>query len=218
MNILELIKHPLFTGLDEKSLPDALKLFESSEKSLKKGECIFNSGSITEVMGFVLEGRIQIENTDYWGNKTIIDNLGSGKVFGETYALTGKPLMVDVVAVEDSKIILLKPKKLFLQDDNKINSILLQNILQISMNKNLHLSQRIFHTNSKTIRGRLLAYLSSCISAKSPHAEFDIPYDRQQLADYLQVDRSALSAELSKMKADGLIDYWKNHFRLLHQD
>ncbi len=100
MNILELIKHPLFTGLDEKNLPEALKLFESSEKSLKKGECIFNSGNTTEVMGFVLEGRIQIESTDYWGNKTIIDNLGSGKVFGETYALTGKPLMVDVVAVK----------------------------------------------------------------------------------------------------------------------
>lgn len=218
MNIPEMIKHPLFTGLDEKSLPEALKLFENSEMSLKKGDCIFDSGSITEVMGFVLEGRIQIESTDYWGNKTIIDNLGSGKVFGETYALTGKPLMVDVVAVEDSRIMLLKPKKLFLQDDNKINSILLQNILRISMNKNLHLSQRIFHTNAKTIRGRLLAYLSSCIPAKSPHAEFDIPYDRQQLADYLQVDRSALSAELSKMKADGLIDYWKNHFRLLHLD
>ena len=218
MNIPELIKHPLFTGLDEKSLPEALKIFESSEKSLKKGECIFNSGSITEAMGFVLEGRIQIESTDYWGNKTIIDNLGSGKVFGETYALTDKPLMVDVVAVEDSRIMLLKPKKLFLQDDNKINSILLQNILRISMNKNLHLSQRIFHTNAKTIRGRLLAYLSSCLPAKSPHAEFDIPYDRQQLADYLQVDRSALSAELSKMKADGLIDYWKNHFKLLHLD
>ena len=218
MNIPELIKHPLFTGLDEKSLPEALKIFESSEKALKKGECIFNSGNITEVMGFVLEGRIQIESTDYWGNKTIIDNLGCGKVFGETYALTGKPLMVDAVAVEDSRIMLLKPKKLFLQDDNKINSILLQNILQISMNKNLHLSQRIFHTNAKTIRGRLLAYLSSCLPAKSPHTEFDIPYDRQQLADYLQVDRSALSAELSKMKADGLIDYWKNHFRLLHLD
>ena len=220
MNILELIKHPLFTGLDEKSLPEALKLFESSEKSLKKGECVFNSGSITEVMGFVLEGRIQIESTDYWGNKTIIDNLGSGKVFGETYALTGKTLMVDVIAVETSKILLLNPKKLFSNNEGrgKIKAILIKNILQISMNKNLHLSQRIFHTNAKTIRGRLLAYLSSCLPAKSPHAEFDIPYDRQQLADYLQVDRSALSAELSKMKADGLIDYWKNHFRLLHLD
>ena len=83
------------------------------------------------------------------------------------------------------------------------------------MKKNLHLSQRIFHTSSKTIRGRLLSYLSSQVPAKAPAAKFDIPFDRQQLADYLEVDRSALSAELSKMKADGLIDYWKNHFKLL---
>ena len=167
--------------------------------------------------GFILEGRIQIESTDYWGNKTIIDNLGSGKVFGETYALTGKTLMVDVLAVETSKILLLNPKKLFSNNEGRgeIKAILIKNILKISMNKNLHLSQRIFHTTSKTIRGRLLAYLSSCASSKSPDAEFDIPFDRQQLADYLQVDRSALSAELSKMKADGLIDYWKNHFKLL---
>ena len=168
-------------------------------------------------MGFILEGRIQIESTDYWGNKTIIDNLGSGKVFGETYALTGKTLMVDVLAVETSKILLLNPKKLFSNNEGRgeIKAILIKNILKISMNKNLHLSQRIFHTTSKTIRGRLLAYLSFCAPSKSLDAEFDIPFDRQQLADYLQVDRSALSAELSKMKADGLIDYWKNHFKLL---
>lgn len=220
MNTTEFLTHPLFIDLDEQTLPEALKLFCSTEKTLKKGEMIFHSGATTEVMGFVLDGRIQIESTDYWGNKTIIDNLGSGKVFGETYALTGKPLMVDAVAVEDSKIMLLNPKKLFASNvgTDEINSILIKNILKISMNKNLHLSQRIFHTNSKTIRGRLLAYLSSCVPSKTPNAEFDIPYDRQQLADYLQVDRSALSTELSKMKADGLIDFWKNHFKLLHQD
>ena len=218
MNTTEFLTHPLFIDLDEQTLPEALKLFCSAEKTLKKGEMIFHSGTTTEVMGFVLDGRIQIESTDDWGNKTIIDNLGSGKVFGETYALTGKPLMVDAVAVEDSKIMLLNPKNIFVHSDNKINSILIKNILRISMNKNLHLSQRIFHTNSKTIRGRLLAYLSSCVPSKTPNAEFDIPYDRQQLADYLQVDRSALSTELSKMKADGLIDFWKNHFKLLHRD
>ncbi len=166
-------------------------------------------------MGFVLDGRIQIENTDYWGNRTIIDTLGKGKVFGETYALTGKTLLVDAVAVEDSKIMLLNPKNILANAEDEISPVLIKNILRISMDKNLHLSQRIFHTNSKTIRGRLLAYLSSCVPAKTPDAEFDIPYDRQQLADYLQVDRSALSAELSKMKADGLIDFWKNHFKLL---
>ncbi|EID85097.1 cAMP-binding protein [Treponema sp. JC4] len=217
MNNQELLNHPLFKGIDENDLPAALALFDSFEKELKKGEQIFHAATVTEVMGFIIEGRIQIESTDYWGNKTIIDNLGSGKVFGETYALTGKPLMVDVLAVEDSKILLLNPKKLFAHNEGRgeISSILIKNILKISMNKNLHLSQRIFHTTAKTIRGRLLAYLSSCVPAKNPAAEFDIPFDRQQLADYLQVDRSALSAELSKMKADGLIDYWKNHFKLL---
>ena len=208
MNNQELLKHPLFLGIDEKDLSEALALFSASEKSLKKGQQIFRAGTVTEVMGFILEGRIQIESTDYWGNKTIIDNLGSGKVFGETYALTGKTLMVDVLAVETSKILLLNPKKLFSNNEGRgeIKAILIKNILKISMN---------FHTTSKTIRGRLLAYLSSCAPSKNLDAEFDIPFDRQQLADYLQVDRSALSAELSKMKADGLIDYWKNHFKLL---
>ncbi|MCR5435649.1 MAG: cyclic nucleotide-binding domain-containing protein, partial [Treponema sp.] len=76
MSNLELLKHPLFIGLDKQTLPEALKLFCSTEKNLKKGEMVFHSGTTTEVMGFVLDGRIQIESTDYWGNKTIIDNLG----------------------------------------------------------------------------------------------------------------------------------------------
>ena len=122
--------------------------------------------------------------------------------------------LVDVVATQDTKIILLQTDNLGTAKDEFSQNIT-KNILAISMKKNLHLSQRIFHTSSKTIRGRLLSYLSSQIPHGTPNAEFDIPYDRQQLADYLEVDRSALSAELSKMKADGLIDYWKNHFKLL---
>ena len=168
----------------------------------------------SQEIGIVLEGRVQIESNDFWGNKTILDSLGEGKVFAETYALTKVPLMVDVVATQDSKILLLQIDNLGL-GKNSFSQIITKNILGISMKKNLHLSQRIFHTSSKTIRGRLLSYLSSQVPAKAPAAEFDIPFDRQQLADYLEVDRSALSAELSKMKADGLIDYWKNHFKLL---
>ena len=122
--------------------------------------------------------------------------------------------MVDVVATQDTKILLLNTDKLGTAKD-EFSQIISKNILAISMKKNLHLSQRIFHTSSKTIRGRLLSYLSSQVSHGSPNAEFDIPFDRQQLADYLEVDRSALSSELSKMKADGLIDFWKNHFKLL---
>ncbi|MBC6714511.1 Crp/Fnr family transcriptional regulator [Treponema sp. Marseille-Q3903] len=218
MNSKAISNHPIFAGIDKKDFPRALELLNCNEKILKKNETIFHSGTVTETLGFIIFGRVQIENTDFWGNKTIIDNLGEGNVFGETYALTGKPLMVDVVAVEESKIMFFYPKKLFEVANEKINSVIIRNFLNISMNKNLHLSQRIFYTNSKTIRGRLLSYFSSCASPSAPNAEFDIPFDRQQLSDYLQVDRSALSSELSKMKADGLIDYWKNHFRLLHRD
>ena len=156
---------------------------------------------------------------DYWGNKIILDSIGEGNVFAETYAITGKKLMVDALAVKDSKIFLLNPKHILKESKKErhpIALIIIKNLLTISMQKNLRLSKRIFDTSAKTIRGRLLSYLSSCVSSKKPNAEFDIPFDRQQLADYLQVDRSALSAELSKMKSEGLIDYWKNHFKLLH--
>ena len=137
--------------------------------------------------------------------KQFSTGLGEGKVFAETYALTNVPLMVDVTATQDSKVLLLQTDNLG-TGSGDISQIITKNILAISMKKNLHLSQRIFHTSSKTIRGRLLSYLSSQVPHGTPNAEFDIPYDRQQLADYLEVDRSALSAELSKMKADGLID------------
>jgi len=214
MELSVLLRNPLFSNIKESEIQDVLNFLNASEHQYSKGETVFHSGTVINQIGIVLEGRIQIENTDFWGNKTILDSLGEGKVFAETYALTKVPLMVDVSATQDTKI-------LFLQTDNitagkdESSQIITKNILAISMKKNLHLSQRIFHTSSKTIRGRLLSYLSSQVSRGTPNAEFDIPYDRQQLADYLEVDRSALSAELSKMKADGLIDYWKNHFKLL---
>ena len=209
-----LLKNPLFSGIKETKLPAVLEFLSANERDFIKGESVFHSGTVINQIGIVLEGRVQIESNDFWGNKTILDSLGEGKVFAETYALTKVPLMVDVVATQDSKILLLQIDNLGL-GKNSFSQIITKNILGISMKKNLHLSQRIFHTSSKTIRGRLLSYLSSQVPAKAPAAEFDIPYDRQQLADYLEVDRSALSAELSKMKADGLIDYWKNHFKLL---
>ena len=209
-----LLKAPLFTGIKEDEFQSVLKLLNATERTYTKGETVFHSGSVINQLGIILEGRIQIESTDFWGNKTILDSLGEGKVFAETYALTKVPLMVDVTATQESKILLLQTDNLGSAKD-EFSQIITKNLLTVSMKKNLHLSQRIFHTSSKTIRGRLLSYLSSQVPRGTPNAEFDIPYDRQQLADYLEVDRSALSAELSKMKADGLIDYWKNHFKLL---
>ena len=211
-----LLKIPIFSGINETDIPNVLEFLSANERDFIKGESIFHSGTVINQIGIVLEGRVQIESNDFWGNKTILDSLSPGKVFAETYALTKVPLMVDVVATQDTKILLLQTDNLG-TDSSDISQIITKNLLAISMKKNLHLSQRIFHTSAKTIRGRLLSYLSSQVPAKTPDAEFDIPFDRQQLADYLEVDRSALSAELSKMKSEGLIDYWKNHFKLLKQ-
>lgn len=220
--------NPLFAGIAEEDFENLLTFLNAQSSSFSKGETVLHAGSLVTKLGIVQEGRVQIENTDFWGNKTIIDSLGEGKIFAETYALTLVPLKVDVVATQDSKILFLDVSRiesgnetLCSKDCNKcknyFSQIISKNLLSVAVKKNLRLSSRIFHTSSKTIRGRLLSYLSSQVPHGTPNAEFDIPFDRQQLADYLEVDRSALSAELSKMKADGLIDYWKNHFKLLER-
>ena len=120
--------------------------------------------------------------------------------------------MVDVAAVQDTEVLFLD-MGLLLSGEGPHHGILLRNLLTITARKNLALSRRIFYTSSKTIRGRLLSYLSDqAVLQNSP--SFSIPFDRQQLADYLGVDRSALSNELGKMRRDGLLSARKSHFRL----
>ncbi|MCR5607032.1 MAG: helix-turn-helix domain-containing protein, partial [Treponema sp.] len=128
--------------------------------------------------------------------------------------LSNEPLMVDVVAVEESTVLFINMKKLI---SSKYKSHIVMNLLKVSAKKNLNLSRRIFHTSSKNIRGRILSYLSYQ-SLINNSKEFEIPFNRQQLADYLNVDRSALSAELSKMQKDGFLDFHKNHFLLKELD
>ena len=160
-----------------------------------------------------------------------MSNITPGHVFAETYALSGEPLMVDAVASETSVILFLDMDKLMNSqlenaqfDNGQLNNAqfknthfkdtILNNLLHISIQKNLTLSKRIFCTSPKTIRERLLIYLSN-ESRKAGSQEFVIPFDRQQLADYLNVDRSALSKELGKMRDEGLIIFRKNAFHLL---
>ena len=164
-------------------------------------------------MGLVLEGSVRIESNDMWGNRTILSHVGPGQFFAETYAfLHAEPLLVDVVANEDSRILFLHIR--ILKEMNAAANTwvlkLLTNLLVVTAHKNLVLSGRSFHTSPKTIRGKVLAYLNSVALQNGGH-RFDIPFDRQQLADYLNVDRTALSKELGKMKNEGLITFEKNH-------
>ena len=207
MDAQQLQKTMLFRGLTDSEIAEALQVLEAHEKRYEKGETILNAGSATERMGLVLDGSVTIESNDAWGNRTIISHVERDQVFAETYALLeNEPMLVDVTASEVSRVLFLRSGRI----QGLTNSLrpwvlkYIANLLTISAHKNLILSGRSFHIAPKTIRGRVMAYLNS-VSLQKNSREFDIPFDRQQLADYLNLERSALSKELGKMQRDGLI-------------
>lgn len=181
--------------------------------SYKKGDVIFAAGSIVTEIGLILLGSVRVEHTDLWGNKSILGITPAGGVFAESYAcIPNEPMMVDAVANESCDILFISVPRLFTPcsacgSQNRV----IQNLVMISAGKNLQLSKRSLHTSPKTIRGRLFSYFSQEVSAQGS-SKIVIPFDRQQLADYLNLDRSALSKELGKMKNDGLIEYNRNTF------
>ena len=216
MDVSKIKNTILFRGMSEKEISDALEGLRAVTKKYKKGATILHAGSVTKRMGLVLEGSVTIENNDVWGNRTIFSHVGKNQFFAETYGLlANEPMLVDVVANEDCNILFLSIGSLGrgFPDQESWTAKIMSNLLIISTQKNLTLSGRIFHTAPKTIRGRVMSYLNS-VSIQKGMTEFDIPFDRQQMADYLNLDRTALSKELRKMKDDGLIDFHKNHFHL----
>ena len=216
MDIRQLQKTILFRGMTEAEMIEAIQVLEAHEKRYEKGETLLNAGLATERMGLVLDGSVTIESNDAWGNRTIISHVGKGQVFAETYALLeNEPMLVDVTASEVSRVLFLRSGRIQGLTSSLRPWVLkyIANLLTISAHKNLILSGRSFHTAPKTIRGRVMAYLNS-VSLQKNSREFDIPFDRQQLADYLNLERSALSKELGKMQRDGLISCWKNHFTI----
>lgn len=225
-NIDFLKKTLLFKNMNEDEIYKCLITYRIYEKNYEKNSVILYATEKTEVMGLVLEGSVTIESNDLWGNRTILSYIGRGGFFAETYAvLKTVPLSVDVVSNEKCRILflrigLLQPANVAfenrVQPENNApiwKFKFLYNLLQVSSRKNLHLSARSFHTAPKTIRAKVMAYLNT-ISVQKQTCEFNIPFDRQQLADYLNVDRTALSKELGKMQKDGLIATKKNHFIL----
>lgn len=215
---LDALKQALiFRGMHDEERSDALASLIAGVSEYEKDEAILHAGDLTACMGLVLNGSVTVESNDMWGNRTILSHVGPGGSFAETYALLeGEPLLVDVTANENCRVLFLRLGSLeALQDDISPWKVkLIRNLLRISAQKNLHLSGRSFHTSPKSIRGRVMAYLNSVALQKRSSA-FDIPFDRQQLADYLNVERTALSKELGKMQQDGIIKVKKNHFEII---
>lgn len=215
MDFTFISKTALFQGCQENDIKHMAKRLNFKTVSYKKKDIIFSVGQTVTNIGLVLLGSVQIEHNDLFGNKSILAIIGVGGVFAEAYACArNEPLMIDVIANEDCEILFISASKLF-ENCSECDSRnkLIQNLVIIGAQKNLQLSKHNMHTTPKTIRGRLMSYFSEQISAQGRN-KIIIPFDRQQLADYLNLDRSALSKELIKMKKDGLIEYHKNEFKI----
>ena len=206
----------IFRGMSEREIQTALADLRAYEKRYEKDSIFLHAGDTTNKMGLVLEGSVTIESNDMWGNRTILSHVGAGQYFAETYALLpDEVLLVDVRANEDCRILFLSIGYLFERSGSVVwKEKIMKNLLIISLHKNLALSGRSFHTSPKSCRGRLLAYLNS-VSQQKHSLEFDIPFDRQQLADYLNLERTNMSKELGRMRDEGMIEYRKSHFKLL---
>ena len=206
----------LFHGIREREIGAMLGCLGSRERRYKKDEIILRAGDTVTEIGLVASGSVNVVVNFYWGNSNIFGHVRKGDIFAENYAaIPGKELLCDVVAAEDTEVLFLALGKLLTTCENgcPFHQRLIHNLLRISAQKSLNLSTRMMHIAPRAIRERLLSYLSEQ-AMENGGPQFTIPFSRQQLADYLGVDRSALSNELSKMQKDGLLSYRKNEFTL----
>lgn len=216
MNLVFLSGTHLFRGAEPEEITAMLGCLHAEERRLAKDVCIYRLGDRIQSIGLVLRGAVSIERVDIWGNRTILDSVRPGQLFAETYACAGEPLMVDVITTEESDVLFINVERLLRMCPSACthHSRLIRNLLSIAALKNLHLTRRSFYTATRSLRGRLLAYLSDQ-AEQAGSRSFTIPFDRQQLADYLNVDRSALSGEIGKLRREGILAAERNRFALL---
>lgn len=212
-------KTPLFQGISDQEVESVLHCLSARFETYKKENFIYRTGDTITSLGLVLSGSVHIIKEDFWGNKSIIAVLPVGGIFAETYAcVAAEPLEVSVVAASDCTIIFLNVKKILSVCSSacEFHTHLIHNLLSALAAKNLMLTKKMEHISKRTTREKLLSYLSN-ESLKANSSSFEIPFNRQQLADFLSVDRSAMSNELSKLRDEDIIDFSKNHFTLKEQ-
>ena len=209
----------MFAGVVEEEIESMLSCLGAKLRSYKSGEYVFRQGEHPTAIVVLAEGRLHIRNDDYWSNRSILSSVAAGEMFGEAYAAPDSgALLNDVVALEDSTLIFFDVKRVLTTCPAacRFHAMVVQNMFFALSEKNRKLVQKLGHLSKRSTREKLISYLSE-EAKKHSSGEFSIPFNRQQLADFLSVDRSAMSAELSKMRSEGLLEYNKNHFRLLNK-
>lgn len=217
-NYISVLKRTqLFAGVGENEILSMLSCLGARQADYKKGEYVLRQGEYLNDITVLVQGKLYIQKDDYWGNRSILGQIAVGEMFGEAYvAPMSGTLLNDVVAVEDSTIIFFDVKRIITTCSAacRFHAMVVQNIFFAISEKNRKLVQKLDHMSKRTTREKLISYLSE-EAQKQKTATFVIPYNRQQLADFLSVDRSAMSNELCKMRDEGLLEFERNHFKLL---
>lgn len=210
-------KCPLFNDIEDKDMESMMGCLGARVKEFHKWETIMAEGEKVKYLGIVLIGKAQIEQRDYFGNRSIVASVEPSEMFGESFACAGIDIMpVDVIATEETTVMYVDCFRIIHSCSNacSFHQQMIYNLLKVVAIKNLMFHQKMEITSKRSTREKLMAYL--LFQAKKHNSNsFEIPYDRQQLADYLQVDRSGLSAEISKLRREGTIMCRKNAFSLL---
>lgn len=207
----------LFFGAKEEDIEAMLSCLGLRHKAYKKGEYVFCHGEHLKDMAVLVEGSLHIQKDDYWGNRSILGQISPGEMFGEAYvAPQSDAFWGDVIAVEDSVVFFFTMKRLISACPSAcpFHTRVVENMFYAISEKNRKLVQKLAHMSMRTTREKLISYLSE-EARKQNSATFEIPFNRQQLADYLSVDRSAMSNELCKMRNEGKLLFHKHKFTLL---
>lgn len=217
MTYVSLLSCELFAGIEKDELHDVFDCLSAKMRTYGRDEFIFRVDEQAEYVGIVLTGGANVIQEDFWGNRNILTHIEPSELFGEAFSCAEvSRLPVSVIATEPSDIMLINYRKIMSIGTSRcvFHSRLISNMLGILAVKNILLTRKIEHLSKRTTRENLLSFLSAqAIQAKSN--ELTLPLNRQELADFLCVERSALSRELGQMKKDGLIDFNKNRFMLL---
>lgn len=209
----------LFSGVGEDEAASMLACLGARKASYKKGEYVLREGEHLKDIVVLVEGVLHIQKDDYWGNRSILGQIDVGETFGEAYvAPQSCGILNDVVAMEDSTVMFFDVARIITTCSNacRFHALVVQNMFFAISEKNRRLVQKLGHMSKRTTREKLISYLSE--EAKKQNSDtFTIPFNRQQLADFLSVDRSAMSNELCKMRAEGLLEFDRSCFKLLHE-
>lgn len=206
----------LFSGISEEELTAMLSCLNAEKKDFPKEAFVLRAGDAADSIGLVLSGTVLIIQEDIWGNRNILSKAGPGQTFAAAYACApGSKLDVSVIAETPVAAMFLNVKRILNVCPSACSrhSRVIRNLLSELAGKNLRLNEKLTHIGQRTTRSKIMSYLSAEAQRLGTY-EFDIPFSRQQLADYLAVERSGLSLELGKMRCEGLIDFHKSHFIL----